>query len=71
MRWALFDQLLKARTDQDISTREMGRLTHHSKSTIRRWENCINDPRLLDVLRMAEVLGFRVELVPVWKKEEE
>jgi transcriptional regulator with XRE-family HTH domain len=38
-----------------------------SKSTIRRWENGTNDPPLTQILRLAEILGLRLELVPAWK----
>jgi transcriptional regulator with XRE-family HTH domain len=71
MRWKLLDQLLKARTDQDISTREMGIRMDVCKTTIRRWENAINDPPLMQVLRMAAILNLRLELVPAWKTDEE
>jgi transcriptional regulator with XRE-family HTH domain len=70
MRWEVFDRLLKARLEQDISAREMGRRMDVSKSTIRRWENCVHDPSFIQVLRMAEILGLTLELTPVWKEEE-
>jgi transcriptional regulator with XRE-family HTH domain len=71
MRWRLFDQLLKARVEQDISAREMGRRMNVSKTSIRRWENCIQDPCFIEVLRMAEILGLTLELTPVCKEEEQ
>lgn len=58
--------LLELRKDQDISQRQLADLTGIDQGQISRIEKFIVDPRLDTVARIADALGYDIELT---KKE--
>ncbi len=56
--------LIRARTDANLTQRELAERLGTSQSAIAKWENGTNIPKIDTLQRLAGVLGVKFEITP-------